>query len=399
MAAKNTQESFLTSHDRQTLIFGLPLSSSEKFVLTALNAFVGSDGRCWPGIERLSKMTSLEVKTVRKVLARLRESGIVRSESRFDSSGRQTSNLYFVDFSRAEQIGGAKLGGYQKRPPQNDPREGTKNSPPGGTKIGGRTNPKEVTIEKEEEEFFNSDSMSNAEEDDRFELSVTASNPEEDPTPLPPAPAQQFEHPAISMERRLRGNAPAKRSGYTSLNPWNIDNDPNKIDPEFKAYLVNTSDYIKFDEKPSAIRVEQWVGMANKDEARRSMVLEAWNEFAAERDRIAAMREERAKLTQANDPESNAAYKRFEAAIARHPKSLRVEVTDYNWQGLKVNMWYRGIPIMTMQRFDNFLLREVAIGINRNGGKMPLGKLKQILQLEDWDDLFPDSIVAGREAA
>ena len=399
--------------ERMRAIWALDCSATETLLLIALNSHGDGEGQnIFPSVQTLAWETKTSKTTVCRLTQGLCKKGFIKKSFRM-KDGHRTSNDYQIDFSAILAASRKPLKLASQTEPSNETttqngkyQNGTKRQI--GTKVGPSTIKDESPASGEIEHKSQSGTYQNAtcqignltipgkdkeikrEEfpnSDRFELDGNGQDPEEDPTPLPPAP--KFEHPAITMERRLRGNAPAKRSGYTSLNPWNIDNDPNKVDPEFKAHLVNTSDYITFGEKPSEIRVEQWVGQANKDEARRSLVLDAWKKFDAERREKAARTEARRQAEESHKPENNAAYRRFEAAIASHPKSLRVEVAGYNWQGLKVNMWYKGIPIMTMQPFDSFLLTEVAIGINRNGGKMSLGKLKQILQLEDWDAMFP----------
>ena len=76
--------------------YGLPLAGSQKFVLVALADMADEAQSCYPGLERISAMTGMSVATVRRGLAKLEQSGLIRHERRNRSNGSRTSNRYFL---------------------------------------------------------------------------------------------------------------------------------------------------------------------------------------------------------------------------------------------------------------------------------------------------------------
>jgi predicted DNA-binding transcriptional regulator len=73
----------------------LDLSHGENSVLRALvNRMGGGKDRCWPSNKTIAKEVSLSARSVRRYLAALVKKGVLRTEARFLSNGRQTSNIY-----------------------------------------------------------------------------------------------------------------------------------------------------------------------------------------------------------------------------------------------------------------------------------------------------------------
>lgn len=73
--------------------YELDLPSPRKFVLVALADFADEAGSCYPGQERISRMTGLSASTVRRSIRDLEEDGLLESKPRFEG-GHRTSNRY-----------------------------------------------------------------------------------------------------------------------------------------------------------------------------------------------------------------------------------------------------------------------------------------------------------------
>jgi hypothetical protein len=248
---------------------------------------------------------------------------------------------------------------------------------------------------------------------DDQELSSTASNPEpEKTTPQPPSAAPRDRHSELAdrahqVKMQHDPDRPV-RSGADYLYKWNINKDPRQIDPEFVAYLVakqppwiyfNFEQRKKLDEETVIAHCQKMINTDKRSKIEPDL-MDAWKKFATERSAIAALREERAKLAQANDPENNVAYKRFEAALNRFPDRFRIEVADHDWYSLQINVWYKGTQVMQEYRFSYGVLTELIDGMYRVGGKIFTREyMAKALGLEDWDDLFPNAIIYGREVA
>jgi hypothetical protein len=223
---------------------------------------------------------------------------------------------------------------------------------------------------------------------------VEGSEEEKDPSPQPPFPQRKFEHPAIVMERKLRGESQVRKSGYIVPNPWNVDNDPNKLDPEFKTYLMDTSDFITFGERPSEIRVEQWVGQANKDEARRTLVMTAWAQFDSDRKAKAAREEDRKRRHEENHPDNNVRYKRFSQELEKLP-GFRVEASrtgDYAG-GLRVKLFHES---QGWEFYYGKFGRDVSFNLHRFWNS--LQPANDRLDFEEFIKWFDSSVVLEWEA-
>ncbi|MFF1633950.1 helix-turn-helix domain-containing protein [Leifsonia sp. NPDC058248] len=74
--------------------YDLPLTGSKKFVLVALADMADEENTCYPGQERLGKMTGRSVATVRRALDALEALRLIEREHRIGSGGHRTSDRY-----------------------------------------------------------------------------------------------------------------------------------------------------------------------------------------------------------------------------------------------------------------------------------------------------------------
>lgn len=120
--------------------YGAKIGAAGIAVYVALCRYADNDSQeCFPSQAALGTSLGLSPPTVRKALGKLVECGLIASETRFDESGRQTSNLYYLlDLPPVEKI---------DTPPRykNDAGEGYKNFP--------RTRPIELDSENKTEEM------------------------------------------------------------------------------------------------------------------------------------------------------------------------------------------------------------------------------------------------------
>lgn len=77
------------------------LTPTEKIVLLALADWANDDGECYPGQTTIAEKCDVSERTVRSVLARLIEWGLIDSEERRRPDGYRTSNLYRLRTSPA----------------------------------------------------------------------------------------------------------------------------------------------------------------------------------------------------------------------------------------------------------------------------------------------------------
>lgn len=75
----------------------IKLPANEKFVLIMLSNYADEDGKCWPSIETLCLETSLSRPTVKRVLRRLSDRGIITKVKR-SKGNLQTSNFYLLEW-------------------------------------------------------------------------------------------------------------------------------------------------------------------------------------------------------------------------------------------------------------------------------------------------------------
>lgn len=109
------------------------VSGNAKLVLLALADHANDEGDCWPGIDAIALKTGFSRSTVKRLIKLLSDDDYIIVQPYFDpETGRQTSNLYSLNFSRRE---GFKLnrGGVQIEPGEGftgEPGEGFKLTPP-----------------------------------------------------------------------------------------------------------------------------------------------------------------------------------------------------------------------------------------------------------------------------
>lgn len=71
------------------------LTASEKIVVTALLLHRNQkSGACYPGIARISRLSSLSIRTVKRVISSLEKKGIIERKRRFTDCGDPDTNSY-----------------------------------------------------------------------------------------------------------------------------------------------------------------------------------------------------------------------------------------------------------------------------------------------------------------
>ena len=83
---------------RESMIWQSILTANEKLLLLCLNSFLGADGRCFPSIATMSRMTGLSRSTTNRTLALLEDQAIINSQQRYRDDGSQTASDRFLDF-------------------------------------------------------------------------------------------------------------------------------------------------------------------------------------------------------------------------------------------------------------------------------------------------------------
>ena len=79
----------------ETLLQNEDLTASEKIVVTALLLHRNQkSGACYPGLARISKLSSLSRITVLRVLDSLEKKGIIERKRRFTDCGDYDTNAY-----------------------------------------------------------------------------------------------------------------------------------------------------------------------------------------------------------------------------------------------------------------------------------------------------------------
>lgn len=73
------------------------LPPSLKLVLMALADAADDEGQCWPSVRTIAVKCCISERTVQRVMKEFKAMGLLLSESRQTSSGRQTSNCYFLN--------------------------------------------------------------------------------------------------------------------------------------------------------------------------------------------------------------------------------------------------------------------------------------------------------------
>jgi DNA-binding GntR family transcriptional regulator len=75
----------------------IKLPTYEKFVLIMLSNYADEEGKCWPSIETLCNETGLSRPTIKRVLKRLVERGLIVKVKRIRGN-LQTSNCYLLEW-------------------------------------------------------------------------------------------------------------------------------------------------------------------------------------------------------------------------------------------------------------------------------------------------------------
>jgi biotin operon repressor len=100
----------LNHYDRERLIWQSSYEPFTKMLLLALNSFVDGNGECWPGLETLAEMCGMSRSSVIRKLQALQNEEVLVIVDRRDQQGRQTSNLYRVDFEQLGRVSGRHPG-------------------------------------------------------------------------------------------------------------------------------------------------------------------------------------------------------------------------------------------------------------------------------------------------
>jgi len=72
------------------------LPSRAKTLYMYLKDRSNAEGECWPAIKTIAKDTSMSRSTVKRAIADLIHSGLLRKEFRYRENGGNSSNRYFL---------------------------------------------------------------------------------------------------------------------------------------------------------------------------------------------------------------------------------------------------------------------------------------------------------------
>lgn len=89
--------------------FKQELESGPKFVLVAIANFADGSGLCFPGQERLARMTGFSVRSIRNHVLALEEAGLIQRSGRRRDDGMKTSDEYQLLMSPANTAGEVDL--------------------------------------------------------------------------------------------------------------------------------------------------------------------------------------------------------------------------------------------------------------------------------------------------
>jgi len=110
---------------------GTVLSATQRWVLVNLARFCDDEGRCWPGLKKLSERTGLTDRCIRETCASLQSLGLIDRVERYDGPNqRQTSNEYYIHLPE-----------WDNRAVRNRPEDIPDNSRPFGPRHGRATPP------------------------------------------------------------------------------------------------------------------------------------------------------------------------------------------------------------------------------------------------------------------
>ncbi len=93
--------------------WGLRLKPNVKFVFMALADACDDEGYCWPSVPALARKTSLDDRSVQRILNQLKAGGLIRVAPRFRQDRSPNSNRYRLALNppAGEGIGWARIGG------------------------------------------------------------------------------------------------------------------------------------------------------------------------------------------------------------------------------------------------------------------------------------------------
>ena len=72
------------------------LSHRARSVYMYLRDRSDAEGKCWPGVKRISEDLHLSRRTTQRALSELERAGYIRRDERFRENGSQKSNLYTI---------------------------------------------------------------------------------------------------------------------------------------------------------------------------------------------------------------------------------------------------------------------------------------------------------------
>ena len=166
--------------------FKQELESGPKFVLVAIANFADGSGLCFPGQERLARMTGFSVRSIRNHVLALEEAGLIQRSGRRRDDGMKTSDEYQLLMSPAESAAKspAKPAGKKRKSPAESAATHRQNFPTSPAKPAGRNR---VRPEKEAPSPTQNNAKSPAESAGSTIRLTTSNNHQskEPPTPLP----------------------------------------------------------------------------------------------------------------------------------------------------------------------------------------------------------------------
>lgn len=81
-------------------VLALECAPATKMVLVVLARHADREGKCWPNVNTIARMSGASSRTVRRALKTLQADGLITTEARYESHGRQTSNCYRLALER-----------------------------------------------------------------------------------------------------------------------------------------------------------------------------------------------------------------------------------------------------------------------------------------------------------
>jgi hypothetical protein len=121
------------------------LRPTERLVLLVLANYADAqNATCWPSLNKLADQCEVRKETVKRALRRLEAAGLIATDERFDRSGRQTSNLYILQFTATTDRDVPPTETTPPRGAQTTGGRGAKKTPP--TTLNRKKNPKKKQL-------------------------------------------------------------------------------------------------------------------------------------------------------------------------------------------------------------------------------------------------------------